>query len=439
MHNDKLDYISEADVLRLQRARLTEMELVLFDLTEDHCINFEDDGTHSRLALDHPSGLGHFEEQKITDDSEAIVVRSTKRNERLTKRQRALLKARMTSISVAASLKVDSNADNRHQKSPLQRLSQDHIRAFLVNNGSGKPKILTAAEEMKLSFKIQDLLILTSVKTTLKEQLGREPNLAEWAEAMHMELGAFSRRLTEGQHCKNMMIRCNLRLVISIARKYEGRGLSMEDLIQEGSQGLIRGCEKFDPKKGFKFSTYAHWWIMQAMTKAIIQKSRLVRLPAHASETLLTIKRAKDFIQTAYGRVPTNVDISKYTGIPMERLKLLSNASKPCRSLDKPVGKDFDINLADIIPDNSRHPFECKFMRTLLREDVDSVLKTLKPKERAVVRLRYGLDDGMQRTLEDIGRRFHVTRERIRQIECKAMAKLREPKRLETLRTMLAD
>ncbi|KAI5070511.1 hypothetical protein GOP47_0014854 [Adiantum capillus-veneris] len=445
MHDYKSECISEADLLRLQRARLEKLELSLFDFNveeADHRESSEIDASSS-IPLDNSCTHGrskNLNDRRHTRKGESVAVRSTKHNERLLKRERARAKATKTSLAVSAAKISSLNTKNSKCKVPvLQRSTPDPIRSFLVSNGSRKPKILTAAEEVFLSSKIQDLLVLNAAKKVLLEQLGREPTLAEWADCMHMKLGEFSSRLTEDQRCKNTMIQCNLRLVISVARKYEGKGLNIEDLIQEGSQGLIRGCEKFDPKKGCKFSTYAHWWIMQAITKALVLKSRLLRLPSHASETMLTIRRAKDNLQAQYGHIPSDMFISKYTGISMERLRVLSKTTKRCKSLDKPVGKDLNMNLAEMLADGSFNPYDCKYLQKFFKEDVDVVLTTLKPRERDVMRLRYGLDDGRPRTLEEIGRVFHVTRERIRQIERKAMAKLKEPERMEVLRSILSE
>lgn len=440
IHDYKSEHISEADLLRLQRARLAKLELSLFDFDEEE-VNHRhiEDGIPSCTPLDNAHCCRSVKtsiDPRYTRQGEIVAVRSMRRKERLVKRERANLKASKAAITT---LEGTLHIKPRQVKlPPLQRVSPDPIRSFLVSNG-GKAKLLTASEEVSLAYKIQDLMRLNTAKKVLQKQLGREPTLAEWAHTMHMNLGTFLTRLAEDQCCKNTMIQCNLRLVISVARKYEGRGLSIEDLVQEGSQGLIRGCEKFDPKKGCKFSTYAHWWIMQAITKALLQKSRFIRMPAHASDTLLTIRRAKDELQSKYGHCPSDLTISKYTGISMERLRVLANASKHCKSIDKPVGKDKNMNLAEMIADPSFHPSECKFMRSLLKEDVDTVLRTLKPRERDVMRLRHGLDDGKPRTLAEIGRLFHVTRERIRQIEGQAMLKLKEPERLEVFRSMLSE
>lgn len=441
LHDCAEDFISETDLLRLQRARLTKMELNFFDFHERRAcqINADEANTSSGDHLNNHGEIGtleHPEEAAYVRKGESVAVRSMRRNERLVKRKRASAKTRNAAGAAAT---ASPGRPSRSRKVPAQRAVIDPIRSFLLNNGSGKPKLLTAAEEVKLSHKIQDLLALEAVKATLQKQIGRQPTLTEWASAVHMEIGAFSTRLTEGQQCKDTMIRCNLRLVISVARKYQGKGLSVQDLIQEGSMGLIRGCEKFDPNKGFKFSTYAHWWIRQAVTRSILEHSRLVRLPAHLFDTLLRVRRARRILWQKHDCPPCDADVARLTGISLEKLRLVSRASKACKSMEKSMGKDMNWNLGDIIHDASMEPPECKIAKQLIKEDLNTVLMTLKPREKDVVKLRFGLDDGKRRTLEEIGKLFHVTRERIRQIECKAMKKLKHPERSEVLRGLLSD
>lgn len=437
IHDYKFESISEADLLRLQRARLSALELNLGDLGENRLFQTSHEEGASSAADVSDSGHHHgadILDKEYTSNDENVVVRSTRREERVAKRKYA----RRKSVPLPVATRETWKTPRRLEVSG-PRSTPDPIHLFLVSNGSRKPKLLTAAEEVNLSHKIQDLLVMESVRKTVHKQLGREPTLSEWANSMHMKLREFSRRLIESQRCKDTMIKCNLRLVISVAKKFEGGGLSLEDLVQEGSQGLIRGCEKFDPNKGFRFSTYAHWWIMQAVTKAIIQKSRLVRLPVYLLDTLLCIRKTKQVLKLKYGCAPSDVDVARHAGITMERLRTVTKASKFCKSTDKPLGKESNLLLADLLTD-TLHPSECKFMRRLLKEDVDAVLRSLKPKEREVIRLRYGLDDGgRRRTLEEVGKMYHVTRERIRQIECQAMIKLKDPERSEALKDLLPE
>ncbi|KAH7444580.1 hypothetical protein KP509_02G083900 [Ceratopteris richardii] len=252
-----------------------------------------------------------------------------------------------------------------------------------------------------------------------------------------MDVGAFSARYTEGRQAKDRMIMSNIRLVISVAKKYQNRGISLQDLIQEGSIGLIRGCEKFDPDKGFKFSTYAHWWIRQALTRAITEQSRTVRLPAHLFEVMAQIRKAKRLLSQEFRRPPQESDVAELMGMSVEKLRSVIRSTKNCRSLEKPIGKDMNSTLAEFIADETLEDPEVKITKQLLKQDVDKVLKTLTQRESDVMKLRYGLEDGKMRTLEEIGKSFNITRERVRQIEAKAMRKLKQPHRNHVLESYM--
>ncbi|MEN9276667.1 MAG: RNA polymerase sigma factor RpoD, partial [Gloeomargarita sp. GMQP_bins_5] len=262
---------------------------------------------------------------------------------------------------------------------------------------------------------------------------GQPPTEEQWAELVGLPVEEFRRQLRQGYRAKEKMVQSNLRLVVSIAKKYMNRGLSFQDLIQEGSLGLIRAAEKFDHEKGYKFSTYATWWIRQAITRAIADQSRTIRLPVHLYETISRIKKTTKILSQEMGRKPTEEEIATRMEITIEKLRFIAKSAQLPISLETPIGKEEDSRLGDFIEADGETP-EDQVAKHLLREDLETVLNTLSPRERDVLRLRYGLDDGRMKTLEEIGQTFNVTRERIRQIEAKALRKLRHPNRNSILK-----
>ena len=304
--------------------------------------------------------------------------------------------------------------------------TEDSIRVYLQE--IGRIRLLRPDEEIELARKIADLLQLEELAAQFEVDHGHLPDNKEWAGLVEMPLIKFRRRLMLGRRAKEKMVQSNLRLVVSIAKKYMNRGLSFQDLIQEGSLGLIRAAEKFDHEKGYKFSTYATWWIRQAITRAIADQSRTIRLPVHLYETISRIKKTTKTLSQEFGRKPTEEEIAESMEMTIEKLRFIAKSAQLPISLETPIGKEEDSRLGDFIEADIENP-EQDVAKNLLREDLEGVLATLSPRERDVLRLRYGLDDGRMKTLEEIGQIFDVTRERIRQIEAKALRKLRHPNR----------
>ena len=333
-------------------------------------------------------------------------------------------------IDTAAAAKADKDAKAKALASikvgPKGVYTEDSIRVYLQE--IGRIRLLRPDEEIELARKIADLLQLEELATQFEVDHGHHPDTKEWAVLVDMPVIKFRRRLMLGRRAKEKMVQSNLRLVVSIAKKYMNRGLSFQDLIQEGSLGLIRAAEKFDHEKGYKFSTYATWWIRQAITRAIADQSRTIRLPVHLYETISRIKKTTKVLSQEFGRKPTEEEIAESMEMTIEKLRFIAKSAQLPISLETPIGKEEDSRLGDFIEADIENP-EQDVAKNLLREDLEGVLATLSPRERDVLRLRYGLDDGRMKTLEEIGQIFDVTRERIRQIEAKALRKLRHPNR----------
>ena len=294
-------------------------------------------------------------------------------------------------------------------------------------------------EELDIDLDAVDLLegIGTEdpVRMYLKE-IGKIPLLSPEEE---IELG---RQMEEGNEqekeaARKKLAEANLRLVVSIAKRYMGRGMALLDLIQEGNLGLIKAVEKFDYRKGFKYSTYATWWIRQAITRAIADQARTIRIPVHMVETINRTHRVSRQLLQEYGREPKPEEIAKEMSLPAERVREILKISQEPVSLETPVGEEDDSHLGDFIQDNNIPVPAEEAAYTLLREQLEEVMETLTEREQKVIRLRYGLGDGRPRTLEEVGKEFHVTRERIRQIEAKALRTLRHPSRSRVLKDYL--
>ena len=287
-----------------------------------------------------------------------------------------------------------------------------------------------AEDSLDLSF-VDGVNIDDPVKVYLKE-IGRVPLLSSDEE---VEL---AQRMAEGDaYAKKRLAEANLRLVVSIAKRYGGRGMLFLDLIQEGNLGLIKAVEKFDHTKGFKFSTYATWWIRQAITRAIADQARTIRIPVHMVETINKVKKVSSQLLHQNGHDPTAEEIAAALDMPVDKVREIMRVAQEPVSLETPIGEEEDSHLGDFIPDDDAPAPADAASHTLLKEQLGEVLKTLTPREEKVLRLRFGLEDGRSRTLEEVGKEFNVTRERIRQIEAKALRKLRHPSRSKKLKDFL--
>lgn len=324
--------------------------------------------------------------------------------------------------------KRSSRARARRQDASTVMLTGDPVRMYLKE--IGKVDLLTASEEVHLAMKIE-------AGCEAAEQL-------EAAEAGDLELTrASKRRLMRveqvGLDAKQQLISANLRLVVSIAKRYVGRGMLFLDLIQEGNLGLIRAVEKFDYTKGFKFSTYATWWIRQAITRAIADQARTIRIPVHMVETINKLIRVQRQLLQDLGRDPSPEEIAQEMGMSPDRVREIQKISQEPVSLETPIGEEEDSQLGDFIEDSSAVAPPEAASDSMLREQLDQVLDSLADRERKVIKFRFGLEDGHPRTLEEVGREFGVTRERIRQIESKTLAKLRHPSRSARLKDYMED
>lgn len=307
-------------------------------------------------------------------------------------------------------------------------LTGDPVRMYLKE--IGKVNLLTAAEEIDLAMKIEAGVAAT-------EELEKAED--EGIELERRERRRLTRIEQVGLDAKQQLIEANLRLVVSIAKRYVGRGMLFLDLIQEGNLGLIRAVEKFDYTKGFKFSTYATWWIRQAITRAIADQARTIRIPVHMVETINKLVRIQRQLLQSLGREPTPEEIAEEMGLTPERVREIRKISQEPVSLETPIGEEEDSQLGDFIEDDAAvaPPDAASF--TMLQEQLSKTLDGLAERERKVISLRFGLEDGHPRTLEEVGREFGVTRERIRQIESKTLAKLRHPSRSQKLKDYLED
>jgi len=348
---------------------------------------------------------------EIDDESTAVVVDDT-----------AIDTTAAEASEATDSLEVSDEIETRSSDLDEVATSADLVRVYL--NEIGKVALLSAVDEVELAKRIEAGLYarhLLDAANTFKPARRRELRLI----------------VADGDRAKDHLLRANLRLVVSLAKRYTGHGMPFLDLIQEGNLGLIRAVEKFDYTKGFKFSTYATWWIRQAISRAMADQSRTIRLPVHLVEQVNKMQRIRRELNQGLGREATDAELGAELDITEERVRELLDLSRDLVSLDQTVGADDDAALGDFIADEKATAAEEAVEAGLMRQQLHAVLGSLEDREAAVVRMRFGLDDGQPRTLDEIGRSFKLSRERIRQIERETMAKLRHPSRAQALRDYL--
>jgi RNA polymerase nonessential primary-like sigma factor len=311
---------------------------------------------------------------------------------------------------------------NTTKKTTKPTFSADMVRTYL--HEIGRVPLLTHEQEIVYGKQVQQMMPVLEAKEALAEELQREPTTKEWAAHVNLDEASLNKIVSQGTRAKRKMIEANLRLVVAIAKKYQKRNMEFLDLIQEGTLGLERGVEKFDPTRGYKFSTYAYWWIRQAITRAIAQQARAIRLPIHITEKLNKIKKVQRELSQKLGRNATPAEIAQELELePAQIREYLSMARQPI-SLDVRVGDNQDTELSDLLEDDGLTPVNYTTQEAL-RQDLDNLLAELTPQQREVLALRFGLEDGNELSLAKVGQRLNLSRERVRQLEHQALAQLR--------------
>ncbi|CAK9320090.1 unnamed protein product [Citrullus colocynthis] len=372
------------------------------------------------LLVDESELVGTNLDYTSPDDSlskEGRTVKSTRLQDRRSKKRKK--PKHVTTIHETS----NSRGKDSRRKTNENFDPNDPLRLFLW--GPETKKLLTAQEESELIVQIQDLMILENVKARLQSQFGREPTLVEWAEALGLTCQRLQSQLHSFRISREKLINANLRMVVHIAKQYQGRGLSLHDLLQEGSLGLMKSVEKFKPQAGCRFATYAYWWIRQSIRKAIFEHSRTIRLPENVYGLLGKVTEAKNYFVRAGNYKPSKEELAARAGITVERLDKLLFMSRIPRSLQQCVWADQDTTFQEITADSEVDTPDVSVERELMRRHIRNLLNILSPKERRIIRLRFGIEDGKEKTLLEIGNMFGLSKERVRQLENRALYKLK--------------
>ncbi|XP_010907040.2 RNA polymerase sigma factor sigF, chloroplastic [Elaeis guineensis] len=405
------DFVRPTEVLALVKRAMMASRKAASLMEESNILAAEFDESHF-LSLNHRGSTVDISIKEV------MAVRSKRLLERRSKKR----KVGKNSNNVAREVSKLMTSDMKEKIDKGLINQNDPLRLFLW--GPETKQLLTVKEEKDLFVQIQDVVRLEEVQQRLRLQFDREPTLSEWAKAVGMSCQVLQSCLSSGKRSREKMINANLRLVVHVAKQYEGKGLSVQDLLQEGSRGLMKSLEKFKPKAGCRFATYAYWWIRQSIRRAIFLNSRVIRLPENVFGLLKRIKNARRlFIQE--GHAPTNEEIAKRVGISVEKLEALLLTTRNPISIQECVWTDQDVKFQEITADPGVETPELSIAKQMMRQHVRGLLRILKPRERQIIQYRFGIPNNEQKSLTEIGAMFGLSKERVRQLESRALDKLK--------------